>query len=255
MNMVSWLQLITLSILQGITEWFPVSSSGHLAIFQNFFGFQSLSFDIFLHLASIIAVVFVLKKEIINILNIKDRKNLKYLFLIILGTIPAGIIGLFFKTQIESFFSNLYYLGIFFIISGMLVYSTKFSKTREKKINFVDSLFIGIFQAIAILPGISRIGATISSGIFRGLKREEAVKFSFLLAIPVILGASLLELKDLAFSDISYQMLILSFTITLIVSIFTIKLLLKIVKSDKFYLFGIYNFVIGVLVLLWSFVK
>ena len=84
MNMVSWLQLITLSILQGITEWFPVSSSGHLAIFQNFFGFQSLSFDIFLHLASIIAVVFVLKKEIINILNIKDRKNLKYLFLIIL---------------------------------------------------------------------------------------------------------------------------------------------------------------------------
>ena len=146
-------------------------------------------------------------------------------------------------------------MGIFFIISGMLVYSTKFSKTREKEINFVDSLFIGIFQAIAILPGISRSGATISSGIFRGLKREEAVKFSFLLAIPVILGASLLELKDLAFSDISYQMLILSFTITLIVSIFTIKLLLKIVKSDKFYLFGIYNFVIGVLVLLWSFVK
>ncbi|MDD5193136.1 MAG: undecaprenyl-diphosphate phosphatase [Candidatus Nanoarchaeia archaeon] len=253
--MVSWLQLIVLSIIQGVAEWFPVSSSGHLAIFQKIFGFENLSFDVFLHLASIIAVIILFRKEIARIFYLKDRKNLRDLLLIILGIIPAGILGFLFKKQIAGFFSSLMYIGIFFILSGILVYSTRFSKEKKETLNWLDSLFIGIFQAIAIVPGISRSGATISSGMFRGLKKEAAVKFSFLLAIPIVLGAALLEIRDLSFLGIDYPMLIISFIITFVTSLMTIKYLLKIVKSDKFYLFGIYNFILGVLVLLWGFVR
>lgn len=251
--MVLLIQAIILSIIQGITEWFPISSSGHLALVQNYFGFQNLSFGVFLHLASIFAITIIFWKDIFRLLNLKNKENLKYIFYILISIIPAGIIGYLFKKQIEGFFSSMLYLGIFFIISGILVYSTKFSMERKNKIDFFDSIFIGIFQAIAILPGISRSGATISSSLFRGLKKEEAVKFSFLIAIPVILGASILELEDLSVSGISYELLITSFFITFIVSFFTIKILMKIINKEKFYLFGIYNFVLGVLVLILNF--
>jgi undecaprenyl-diphosphatase len=252
--MMSLVQVIVLSIIQGIAEWFPISSSGHLALAQNFFGFQNLSFDVFLHFASILAVFVMFWKEIIRLLDIRKKENFRYLLLIVLGIIPAGVIGFLFKSKIEEFFSSMFYLGIFFIISGILVYSTKFFRAgRKENLNWFDSLFIGIFQAVAILPGISRSGATISSGIYRGLNKQEAVKFSFLMAIPVVLGAAVLELKDLVASDINYSLLIISFVITFIVSLFAIKVLLRIIKTDNFYLFGIYNFILGILVLIWSF--
>ncbi len=253
--MVLLIQSVILSIIQGITEWFPVSSSGHLALVQNYFGFQNLSFDVFLHLASIFAVLIIFWKDIWRLADLRKKDNFRYILLIILATIPAGIIGYLFKEFIEKFFSSMIYLGFFFMISGIIVYSTKFSKERKEKINFLDSIFAGIFQAIAILPGISRSGATISSLMHRGIKKEEAVKFSFLMAIPVILGASILELKDFSISGINYSVLILSFFITLVVSLITIKVLIKIVKSEKFYLFGVYNFLLGVLVLVLSFWK
>jgi len=251
--MVDFIQIVVLSIIQGIAEWFPISSSGHLAIFHNFFGFQSLGFDVFLHFASVLAVLILFWKDILSILNLKKKENLRYVGLLILGIIPAGIIGVLFKDQIEGLFSSLFYLGIFFIISGILVYSTKFFRPGKEKITWFDGLFIGIFQAIAILPGISRSGSTISAGLIRGIDKEKALKFSFLMAIPLILGAGILELKDLVFSGIDYYFLIISFILTFVVSLFTIKVLLKIVRSDKFYLFGIYNFIIGILILIWSF--
>jgi undecaprenyl-diphosphatase len=255
--MVSIIQAVILSFVEGITEWFPVSSKGHLYIMQSFFGFQSLSFDVFLHFAAVLAVIVMFWREIIAILNLKKRENWNYIFYIIIATVPVGIFGLLFKKEIESFFyqnSNPIYVGVFFIISGILIYSTKFFKAKKDNLNWFDSLFIGVFQAIALFPGVSRSGATISSGIFRGLKKEKVVKFSFLLAIPAILGAGVLEAKDIVGSQISYGILILSFIITFLVSLVTIKLLLRIIKSDRFYLFGVYNFVLGLLVLIWSFV-
>jgi len=251
--MVSLIETLVLSIIQGICEWFPISSSGHLAIFHHIFGFQNLSFDVFLHFASIFAVLFVFRKEMASILNLKKRENWRYILLLILGIIPAGIVGIFFKDFIEGFFSSLFYLGIFFIISGIFIYSTKFFKLKKEKINWIDSFFIGIFQAITILPGISRSGATIGAGLIRGINKEQALKFSFLMAIPLILGASILELDDLIISDISYWLLLISFFVTFLVSLFTINVLLKIVKSDRFYLFGVYNFIVGIFVLIWSF--
>ena len=241
-----------MSVIQGVAEWLPISSSGHLALMHNFFGFQSLSFDVFLHFASILAVLFIFRKDIIQLLNLRKKENLNYIFFILLGIIPAGLVGVLFKDQIESFFSSLFYLGIFFIVSGILIYSTKFAQVKSKKIGLFDSLFIGVFQAVAILPGISRSGATISGGIFRGIKKEEAVKFSFFMAIPIVLGAAVIELKDLVATNLDYSLLIVSFIITFLVSLFTIKLLLKIIKTDKFYLFGVYNFVLGILVVIWS---
>lgn len=253
--MVSIIEVGILSIVQGICEWFPISSSGHLAIFHNLFGFQDLAFDVFLHLASILAVILLFWKEIVGIFNLKKKDNWRYLLLLLIGVIPAGIAGLLLKDWIEGFFSSLFYLGIFFILSGILVYSTKFFRERKEKIGWFDGLFIGIFQAIAILPGISRSGSTISAGLIRGINKEKALKFSFLMAIPLILGASLLELKDLAYSNINLNFLILSFILTFIVSLVTIRILLKIVRSNRFYLFGIYNIIIGMGVLIWSFVK
>jgi len=248
--MVEIIQAIILSIIQGITEWFPISSSGHLALIQHLFGFQNLSYDVFLHFASIFAVIFVFKKEIIKIFNLKNKENWRYFSYLLIALIPAIIVGFVFKDTIENLFSNTIYLGIFFIFSGIIIYSTKFAKQKKEKPNLFDSLIIGIFQAIAIFPGISRSGMTISSGLFRGISKEQAIKFSFFLAIPIILGASILELNNI--TEVNYFVLLISFIITLLVSIITIKLLIKIIKSDKFYLFGIYNILLGIIILSWT---
>ena len=247
--MISPIQAVILSLLQGITEWLPISSSGHLALVQKIFHFENLSFDVFLHLASVLAVIIIFWKDIVKLFYPWEKNKIRYLLIILIGIIPAGIIGLLFKKQIEVAFTSYLYLGIFFIISGIIVYSTKFSHEKKEKPNLIDSIFIGIFQAIAILPGISRSGATISSGLFRGLKKQEAIKFSFIMAIPIVLGAGVLEAKDLIFSQINYSILIVSFIITFIVSLAGIKILLKVVNEEKFYWFGIYNFLLGVLVL------
>ncbi len=249
--MVSITQAIVLSIIQSITEWLPVSSSGHLALMQHFFGFQNLSFDIYLHFASILAVIVVFRKDILSLLDLRKKENLKYAGLLLFALIPIGIVGLAYRGPISEVFSNMTAVGIFFLISGAIVFSTKFMKVDKKKKNptSLDALTVGIFQALAIMPGISRSGATISAGLFQGLKKEQAIRFSFLLAIPTILGATLIEARDIITLDINITALIISFIITFITSILVIKLLLKIIQKQGFFWFGVYNFFMGVLIL------
>ena len=251
--MVSLVQAVILSIVQGITEWLPISSSGHLALMQEFFGFQNLSYDVFLHFASILAVIIIFRKDIMSILRFDNRKKFVYAGLIILAVIPAFIFGILLKNYIVTSFQNFLFLGLFFIFSGIVIYSTKFSRGKNSQVRFVESLFIGTMQVFALFPGISRSGMTISAGMFAGLKKKEAVRFSFLLAIPVILGASLAEATQILKTDINYFILIISFIITIFISLITIKLLIRIINNDNFYLFGIYNFILGVIVLIWSF--
>ena len=252
--MPSLIQAIILSIVQGITEWIPVSSSGHLILFQKFLGIQDSQtpYYVFLHLASVFAVIVFFWKDILNIFK---NKNLNYLLLIVIAIIPAGIIGLVFMKEIENLFSSSFYLGLFFIFSGVIVYLTKFSIPRKEKISFFDSLLIGIFQVLAVFPSVSRSGMTISSGLFVGLTKKQSIKFSFLMLIPIILGASLVKADELVLSEISYFLLILSFIITFLVSLVTIKLLIKVIESDNFYLFGVYNIVLGIVVLIWSLIN
>lgn len=249
--MVSIAQAIILSIVQSITEWLPISSSGHLALTQHFFGFQNLAFDVYLHFASILAVIYVFWPDIIKLLNLKKKENIRYILYLIIAIIPIGVIGLLFRNQIAAVFSNMFSLGIFFLISGAIVFSTKFVKERKGKVGLTESIVIGLFQAIAILPGVSRSGATISAGLFSGLKKEEAIKFSFLLAIPIVLAASIVEAGSLAVAGLDIWVLIISFIVTFLVSIATIKLLLKIIRKQGFHWFGVYNIVLGLLILLF----
>lgn len=247
--MVSLIQAIILGFVQGITEWLPVSSSGHLALLQNFFGFQNISFDVFLHLASVLALIIFFRKDIIAIMK-KGKRN--YFLKIFIALLPAAIAGFLLKDYIESNYHNLFSLGIFFMISGIIVYSTKFFRPEKNKISYFDSLFIGLFQALAILPGVSRSGATISSALYRKIKNNEAVTFSFLLAVPIILGAFILDFPEIVNLDVPISVLFISFMVTFLTSIATIKVLITIIRRESFYLFGIYNFVLGLLLVVWQ---
>lgn len=244
------IQALILSVIQGITEWLPISSSGHLALTQNLFGIKGLSFVVYLHFASVFAIIFVFWKDIINIFDLRNKDNYRRLLLILLAIIPAGFVGLFFKDEVAVMFSSMTYLGVFFILSGLVVYSTKFAVERKTKIGPLDALFIGLFQIFGLFAGVSRSGMTISAGLFRGLKRESAVVFSFLMAIPVILGASVLEFKDIVNYDATITVLIASFIVSFLVSIVTIKLIVKIINNGKFYVFGIYNIILGIIILI-----
>ena len=250
-KMVTLIEAIILSVIQGITEWFPVSSSGHLALFQQFFGFQNLSYDVFLLFSGIFAVLWVFKRDVLKLLSF-NRVSLRYIGLLVIALIPAALVGFFLADWIESLFSNMRFLGFLFVISGVVIYSTKFSSEKRSNVKTSDAWIVGLMQALAVLPGISRSGMTISAGLFRGVSKRAAIRFSFLMSIPLILGASALKVKDLILSDIQMNILLVSFVVTFLVSVFTIKLLISIIRGGKFYLFGVYNVVLGLVMLLFG---
>ena len=250
--MVSLFQAIVLSIVQGITEWFPISSSGHLALMQRFFGFQNLGFDVYLHFASVFSVIILFRKDIARLL-IFDKYSINYLKRLLIAIIPAAILGLLLREHVRFAFSNLLFMGVFFAIFGVFVYSTKYAREYKYRPSKMDSLIIGISQVFSLFPGISRSGMTMGSGLILGVKKESSIRFSFLLAIPIIFGASLFEVKEIALSDINLTVFLTSFTITLFTSLLTIKILIKIIKNNKFYLFGIYNIILGIALVVWSF--
>lgn len=241
--------------MQGITEWFPISSSGHLTLIQELLGDvgnENFGFIIYLHFASVLSVVILFGKEIAR-LTVLNKKNISYLIKLAIAIIPAGIVGLLLREQIKSAFNNFLFLGIFFMIMGVFIYSTKYAKEKKNNISNSDATYIGISQIFSLFPGVSRSGMTMGSGLILGLKKEEAIKFSFLLAIPIIIGATIVEAKDISLANYPFYILLTSFTVTLLTSLLMIKFLIKIIKNDKFYLFGIYNIILGVLVVIWSF--
>jgi undecaprenyl-diphosphatase len=195
------IESIFLAIVQGLTEFLPVSSSGHLVLFQKIFGIQEapVFFDTMVHGATLAAVIFYLRKDILDIIfNI--RKNSGLIINIIIGTLPAVFFGLFFKDFIEKTFDSFLILSLCFFITAVILFLTKFFGENGKdisQINKKNSFLIGIFQAASILPSISRSGATIASGIFQGINRKSAFKFSFLLSIPAIAGAMVLQIFDI----------------------------------------------------------
>ncbi len=248
--MVTFIQAIILSFIEGLTEWFAISSSGHLAIFKEILhvdpqGF--LGFVVYLHFASALSVVVYFWKDIIKLFTSKD---MKYISRVILSLIPIAIAGIFLKKYVEDTFNNLFFIGVFFVVCGVFIYSTKYAKERKTKLSISDSLFIGLSQVLAIFPGISRSGMATGSGLILGLKKDEAIKFSFILAIPIIFGAAILESSAISNMALPFYVLLTSFTITLLTSLLTIVLLVRIVRHDKFYLFGIYNLILGIILIL-----
>ncbi|MDP3919029.1 MAG: undecaprenyl-diphosphate phosphatase [Nanoarchaeota archaeon] len=245
------LNIILLSLIQGITEWLPVSSSGHLVIMQELFNMQvPIYFDILLHFATLVVIFIVFYKDIIKIakaiikLDFKDEYGKLGLYIII-ASIPTAIIGFTFKDTFLSLFTNLKFVGISLIITSLLLFTTKYFNGK-RKLSTIDSIIIGTFQGLAIIPGISRSGATISSGLILGIKKELITTFSFLLAVPAILGATILEYTPGAIT----KEIILGMILTVIVGYIALKLTIKLILKNKFHYFGYYCLILGIIILI-----
>ncbi|MBD3249144.1 undecaprenyl-diphosphatase [Candidatus Woesearchaeota archaeon] len=252
--MVSIFQALILGIIQGITEWLPVSSSGHLVLMQNLFGLEPpVIFDLVLHIGSLLVVFIVFWKDIKElVLGVikKDRKYLSYALFLILSTIPIGFVGIIFNSQIKAVFNDPRTVGFSLLFTAMLLFLSRFPKKKNKRLNLKNILVIGFAQALAILPGVSRSGSTISVGLIQGVNREEAARFSFLMFIPAILGATLMEIKDIAALTADIPALVIGTLAAVITGVISLKLLLAIIKKDSFHHFAWYCLALGIVILL-----
>jgi undecaprenyl-diphosphatase len=252
-------QTIFLAFIQGITEFLPISSSGHLAFFQNIFHLRTMIiFDIFVHVGTLFSILFFFRKELNTIINnlFKKDKDAWHLFwLLVAGTIPAVIVGLFLNRYIEAIFSSMKLIGVSFLITSFFLLLTFFLKEKKmsfKKINWLDSLIVGFFQAVAILPGVSRSGSTMVGSLARGFKRELAFEFSFFLAIPAILGALILQIPDLGKGEFSLVgPSILGMIIAGVVGYFSLKILKKILLNSRLWFFSFCCFFLGLILIIF----
>jgi len=235
---MSFLQTMILAFIQGITEFLPVSSSGHLNLTQYFFKLNpSLTVDVFLNTATFLSVLFFFRNQIKYFFT-----NLKF---IIIASFPSFLVGVFLKDQIEIIFSNISLLPFFFILTSIFVFSTKFFGQKDFKLDYKKAIIIGIFQSIAILPGISRSGATIFAALLLGLSTTQAFNFSFCLFIPASLGALFLSAKDLSTAGFFSLDYLIAFIFTFFVGIFALGILKKILINKKLWIFSIYTFLLA----------
>ncbi|MBN2035907.1 MAG: undecaprenyl-diphosphate phosphatase [Chitinispirillaceae bacterium] len=258
--MTDYIETVTLGIVQGLTEFFPVSSSGHLVLVQHLFGIKegALLLDVMLHVASALAVVCVLRKDIENLVrgsvsgNRQARNSAwRYIGYLFVGSIPAGIAGIAFKDFFEGLFSNPGAVGIMLLITAALLFCTLLRKQEGSGLSLVQAIIIGCAQAIAICPGISRSGSTIAVALIIGVSRRDAGTFSFLLALPAILGAALLHVKDLGSDDLVWAPVIAGFAASLVVSIIALKLLLWFIRDGRLHYFGYYCAILGIATLVF----
>ncbi len=246
-------EAVLLGIIQGLTEFLPISSSGHLVIGQELLGISVIGnvFEVVVHLGSLVSVLIVFWTDILQlIMSLKSPTTQKYILAILIGTIPAVIIGLFFKDFIIEAFENIKVVATTLLTTGVILLTTKLIKTKLNNVTIGRGLLIGIAQAMAIIPGISRSGMTISLGMYLGLAPEKAAKFSFLLGIPAIVGAGILTGLDLTKSTephLPWMVLFVGFVSSLLVGWIALKWLLGLIRSGKFHWFGIYCILIGVL--------
>ena len=257
--MTNIIEILILAIIQGVTEWLPISSSGHLVIAQKYLSLSlPVFFDVALHVGSLLVVLIVFRNEIFKILGAVahfDSKSEegKLLFYIVLGSVPIAIIGVVFKTMFESFFDNLMITGVALLIMGIFLFISERREDPNRKLNHLDSVMIGIAQAVALIPGISRSGITITTGLLRRVERQAAFTFSFLLFIPAVVGATVVtvaEAPDLTATGVDYATMLLGLVTTMIVGYFSIRLLRKVVLTGRFHLFAYYCWILGIIVLL-----
>jgi len=261
------LQAIILGVVQGFTEFLPVSSSGHLVLAQKLLNVQSantLTFDVFVHFGTLISVFVFFWKDIVEILKsiVSSLKSMSFKeeysrnehfrigVSIVAGSIPAGVIGLLFRDIIKDTFTDPKLAAVCLVVTGLILFLTRLARPNpDKKIGVVSALVIGVAQAVAILPGISRSGSTISTGMYLKLSSVRAAQFSFLLSIPVIAGASLLETKNLIAEgvDIGAAPLIVGTLVSAVTGYISIKAMLKILQRGKLSWFAFYCLVVGVL--------
>lgn len=245
-------QAIILGLVQGLTEFFPISSSAHLVLVPFFlkWNYPSLLFDVSLHFGTLIAIIIVFWKELIQIL-----KNKKWIVLLAIGTIPAAISGTLWYDAIENLFKKPEAAAGFLIITGILLIWGQRTKTKDKNfqdLTIAEVFIIGLAQACALVPGLSRSGLTIVAGLRQGLKSVEAVKFSFLLATPIILGAVIKELPQLVSvtTKSDYLAVIIGTLVAVISGYLAIKFLLQFVKDKKLNIFAYYCWLLAIFTLI-----
>ena len=269
MNLLKIFEYIVLGLLQGFTEPIPVSSSGHLVIIKNLIKLNTLkdiNFEIIVNFGSFIAIFYLYRKEIIKIISdffmyIKTKKsdfkeNYNYAWLIVIGTIPACIFGLIFKDKIDLISGNVKLVGLALLITSLALFLIKDMKGKKEKkdITVIDSIVIGLFQTVALLPGISRSGATIVGSMFRDLKRDAALKYSFMLYLPISLATLVLGVKDLINTPNLSELImpyILGLIASMVVTYFSAKWFINIMKKGKLIYFSIYCLIVGLLVLIF----
>lgn len=246
------LHVIILGIVQGLTEFLPISSSGHLAILEGFFGItEPVVLTAFLHLGTLIATIVFFLKPICALLRgliKKQRESMTYTINIIIGSIPIVIFALMFKSWIEMSFTDFTLVALLLGVTGVVLVLTGIIKKREMKVNYRQALVIGIGQMFAALPGLSRSGLTISAGLFSGVSPEESFTFSFLLSLPAILGANLVELTNISKIN-NFPVMIIGLVCSFIFGLIGLRILRDTVRK-RFHLFGIYCLVMSMVMLL-----
>lgn len=258
-------EAIILGVIQGLTEFLPVSSSGHLEIGKVLLGVEfkdNLLFSVLLHLATALSTIVVYRNTILDILKgiFKGQQNdLLFALKIFISMIPVGIVGLLFKEEVEAFFNgNIVLVGSMLLFTGTLLLITRFvTKQNDSDPTIPQGLAMGIAQAIAVLPGISRSGATIATGILTGVSREASARFSFLMVLPPILGASLLEFKDFletysTSAGIELSPLIAGFFAAFITGWLACIWMIKLVTQGRLIIFSIYCFIVGTVAIIAS---
>ncbi len=263
---MGFFEAILLGIIQGLTEFLPVSSSGHLELAKALLGDnsvpeESLLFTVVVHAATALATVVVYRKDILEIakgtLKFEWNEETQFTTKIIVSMIPAAFVGVYFKDEIETLFSkNILLVGAMLMITGLLLIMADRAKRTQKNLTFWNAFVVGIAQAIAILPGISRSGATIATTVGLGVDREKAARFSFLMVVPLIAGKMLLDVKDLvkmggAGESDKLFILLVGFVTAFIAGIFACKWMIALVKRAKLTHFAIYCFVVGILSMLY----
>ena len=263
---MDWIQALILGLIQGLTEYLPVSSSGHLAIGSYLFGIEgeeNLAFTVAVHVATVLSTFVILWSEIDwifrGLFKFKLNDETKYFLNIVVSMIPIGIVGVFFKDYVEEVFgSGLLIVGCMLLLTAALLAFSYYAKPRIKEtISWKDALVIGLAQAVAVMPGLSRSGSTIATGLLLGNKKEMMAQFSFLMVIPPILGEALLDtMKALKganpFGDISTLALAVGFVAAFVSGCLACKWMINIVKKGKLIYFGIYCAIVGVVTIICS---
>lgn len=264
---MDWIQALILGLVQGLTEYLPVSSSGHLTILSTFFGMDgadNLTFTVVVHVATVLSTLVILWREIDWILKglFKFQMNAetKYALNILVSMIPVGIVGLFFKDKVEEAFgSGLLIVGVMLLVTAVLLTFSYYAKPRQKEhISLWDAFVIGVAQACAVLPGLSRSGSTIATGLMLGDKKDKLAQFSFLMVIPPILGEALLDIlkavkgEEVVSDAIGTIPLCVGFLAAFLSGCFACKLMINLVKKGKLIYFGYYCAVVGLAILVYQ---
>lgn len=251
-------EAIILGLVQGLTEFLPVSSSGHLELGQALLGSDgtdNLLFAMVVHGATVLSTLVIFRKDIaalfLGLLKFKWNEETQYVVKIVISMVPIGIVGLFFKDQVEALFSgNLIFVGCMLLLTACLLSFTYFARSRDREVTFLNAFVIGLSQAFAVVPGISRSGSTIATALLVGVKREKAARFSFLMVLAPIIMANLLDLADgevIAHSEIGFAPLAVGFIASFLSGLLACKWMINLVQKGKLIYFAVYCAVIGII--------